>query len=64
MRGVSATTPGHVDDSLQPSLLDSGVTSIQLIKVEWGSISVSGTTATAAKWEKRPISGSVRDSLA
>jgi hypothetical protein len=32
-------------------LLDSGVTAIKLTKIEWGSITVNGTSATATAWE-------------
>jgi hypothetical protein len=33
------------------ALLDNGVTSVQLVNLEWGPISVNGTTATATTYE-------------
>jgi hypothetical protein len=32
-------------------LVDSGVTSIKLVNIEWGPITVNGNTATATAWE-------------
>jgi uncharacterized iron-regulated membrane protein len=52
--GMSDTaTPEYFQEMAQTNqdLLDNGVTSIQLVQLEWGPISVNGTTATATTYE-------------
>lgn len=61
-QALAAHNPAPMRDTATPSyyqsvalinqqLIDGGVTSIQLDKIEWGPISVSGDTATATAYE-------------
>jgi uncharacterized iron-regulated membrane protein len=61
-QAISSKDPSVMADSAMPAyyqemvqtnqdLLDAGVTEIQLVNIEWGPISVNGTTATATTWE-------------
>ena len=46
-------TPDHFQDLVQTNqdLLDNGVVSIKLVKLEWGAVAVNGSTATATTYE-------------
>ncbi|SRR5579884_556673 len=50
---ADTSTPDHYQElvRINQDLLDHGVTSIALVKLEWGPISVNGTTATATTYE-------------
>lgn len=50
---ADTVTSAHYDQlvGVNQNLLDSGVTSIKLINLDWGAITVSGTSATATTYE-------------
>ncbi len=50
---ADTVTSDHFQDLAQTNqdLLDNGVTSIKLVKLEWGAVAVNGTTATATTYE-------------
>ena len=50
---ADSVTSDHLQDlvKVNQDLLDAGVTSISLVKLEWGAIAVDGTTATATTYE-------------
>ncbi len=52
-RMADTTTSDHFQELAQinQDLLDNGVSSIRLVRLEWGNISVNGSTATATTFE-------------
>ena len=50
---ADTVTSDHFQDLAQTNqdLLDDGVTSIKLVKLEWGAVAVNGSTATATTYE-------------
>ena len=50
---ADTVTSDHFQDLAQTNqdLLDNGVTSIKLVKLEWGAVAVNGSTATATTYE-------------
>jgi hypothetical protein len=50
---ADTATPEFYQEQQQTTqeLVDNGVSEIKLVKIEWGQISVNGTTATATAWE-------------
>src|SRR5229473_437444 len=60
-------TSDHFQDLAQTNqdLLDHGVTSIKLVKLEWGAVAVNGSTATATTyetWTTTTVDGTVNQS--
>jgi Peptidase A4 family len=52
-RMADTATSDHFQELVQinQDLLDNGVSSIRLVRLEWGNVSVNGTTATATTYE-------------
>jgi hypothetical protein len=50
---ADTVTPDHLQElvAINQDLLDNGVTSISLVKLEWGAIAVNGSSATATTYE-------------
>src|SRR5207248_5431572 len=50
---ADTSTPDFYQTQVQTNqdLASNGVTAIKLVNVEWGPVSVNGTTATATAWE-------------
>jgi hypothetical protein len=50
---AATATPGFYQEQVTTNqdLMDNGVTDIKLVNLEWGDITVNGSTATATDWE-------------
>jgi hypothetical protein len=64
---AAAATPDYFQEMVQinQGLLDSGVTQIQLLRMDWGPITVSGTRAMASvveTWSTTWSDGTTRQS--